>query len=200
MDKDIGRVLDYLDEQGLAENTLIVYTSDQGFFIGEHGWFDKRFMYEETMRTPLIIRYPARIKANQVITDMVQNIDYAPTLLDFAGINLKQDIQGISLLPLLTKQGKLTRDALYYHYYEGIEKEYKVAKHEGVRTINHKLIHFKDVGVDHYEMYDLNSDPGEMVNIYGNPKFKALQNQLINKLDKLKIQYNVSPQNKHKQK
>ncbi|MFT5294023.1 MAG: arylsulfatase A-like enzyme [Colwellia sp.] len=197
MDKDIGRVLDYLDEQGLAQNTLVVYTSDQGFFIGEHGWFDKRFMYEETMRTPLVARYPAKIKANQVVDEMVQNIDYAPTLLDFAGINISSEIQGVSLKPLLTsEQDHLQRDALYYHYYEGIEKEHKVAKHEGVRTATHKLIHFKDVGVDHFEMYDIVNDPSEMNNIYNVLAFKSIQNQLIKKLAQLKNNYNVPEEGK----
>jgi len=193
MDKDIGRILDYLDQQNLTNDTLIVYTSDQGFFIGEHGWFDKRFMYEETMRTPLVMRYPAKIKPGQKINDMVQNIDYAPTFLDFAGANIPKDIQGLSLKSLVTKQQPIQRDALYYHYYEGIEKEHKVAKHEGIRTDNHKLIHFKDVGVDHYEMFDLNKDPNEMMNIYGKPKFSKTQNELKSKLQQLKVQYKAYP-------
>jgi len=191
MDKDIGRILDYLDQQNLTNDTIVVYTSDQGFFIGEHGWFDKRFMYEETMRTPLVIRYPEKIKPGQKIHQMVQNIDYAPTLLDFAGINPPEDIQGLSLKSLLTKQQPIKRDALYYHYYEGIEKEHKVSKHEGIRTNDHKLIHFKDVGVDHFELFDLNKDPSEMVNIFNNPKFRTTQDELLSKLEQLKHHYKV---------
>ncbi len=192
MDKDIGRILDYLDQHNLSHNTLVVYTSDQGFFIGEHGWFDKRFMYEETMRTPLVMRYPAKIKPNQQLATMVQNIDYAPTFLDFAGIAIPEDIQGLSLKPLLTKQQPLARDALYYHYYEGIEREHKVAKHEGVRTASHKLIHFKDVGIDHYEMFDLTNDPHEMANIYNRSEHAKVQRQLLDKLQQLKKHYNVN--------
>jgi len=189
MDKDIGRVLDYLDQQGLAENTIVVYTSDQGFFIGEHGWFDKRFMYEETMRTPLVIRYPAKIKPQQTITEMVQNLDYAPTFLDFAGIEIPDDIQGISLKDRLVEQQPIERDALYYHYYEGIEKEHKVAKHEGIRTDTHKLIHFKDVGIDHFELYDLAADPSEMHNIYGTQAAHVVQQELHKELIRIKDKY-----------
>lgn len=191
MDKDIGRILDYLDQHNLTENTLVVYTSDQGFFIGEHGWFDKRFMYEETMRTPLVMRYPAKIQAKQTITDMVQNIDYAPTLLDFAGVKIPQAIQGISLKNLVTQQEPIKRDALYYHYYEGITKEHKVAKHEGVRTKDHKFIHFKDVGVDHFEMYDLTLDPSEMVNLFEHPRYADIKSTLRKKLTQLKHHYQV---------
>jgi len=189
MDKDIGRVLDYLDEQGLAENTIVVYTSDQGFYIGEHGWFDKRFMYEESMRTPLVVRYPAKIKAKQVVNDMVQNLDYAPTFLDFAGIDIPEEIQGISLKDLLVEQEPIARDALYYHYYEGIEKEHKVAKHEGIRTNTHKLIHFKDVGIDYFELYDIAADPSEMNNLYGTEAVSEIQDELHSQLVKVKEKY-----------
>ena len=191
MDKDIGRILNYLDEQGLAENTIVVYTSDQGFFIGEHGWFDKRFMYEETMRTPLVMRYPGQIKANQVVNEMVQNIDYAPTFLDFAGIEIPEDIQGISLKDRLVEQKPIERNSLYYHYYEGIEKEHKVAKHEGIRTNKYKLIHFKDVGIDHFELYDIASDPSEMNNLYNTPEASMIQSELHNQLAQIKIRYKV---------
>ncbi len=191
MDKDIGRVLDYLDKQGLAENTLVIYTSDQGFFLGEHGWFDKRFMYEETMRTPLVVRYPAKIKAQQIIVEMVQNIDYAPTLLDFSGIEIPDDMQGISLKSRLVDNKPIGRDALYYHYYEGIEKEHKVAKQEGIRTNTHKLIHFKDVGIDHFELYNLLKDPGEMNNIYNTENASDIQNELHDKLTSIKELYQV---------
>jgi len=189
MDKDIGRVLDYLDEQGLAENTIVVYTSDQGFYIGEHGWFDKRFMYEESMRTPLVVRYPAKIKAKQVVTEMVQNLDYAPTFLDFAGIDIPKDMQGISLKERLIEQKTIERDSLYYHYYEGIEKEHKVAKHEGIRTDTHKLIHFKDVDIDHFELYDLDADPSEMNNLYGTEAISKIQTDLHKQLVNIKRKY-----------
>ena len=190
MDRNIGRVLDYLDEAGLTENTIVVYTSDQGFYIGEHGWFDKRFMYEESMRTPLAIRYPAKVDSGQVVTEMVQNIDYAPTLLDMAGVANAADIQGLSLKDLMTGEAEsLHRDGLYYHYYQGIESEHRVAKQYGVRTDTHKLIRFKDVGMDHWEMYDVKSDPAEMFNIYDNPAYANIRQDLHLKLQKLRIQY-----------
>jgi len=190
MDRNIGRVLDYLDQAGLTENTIVVYTSDQGFYIGEHGWFDKRYMYEESMRTPLAIRYPAAIVPNQVVTEMVQNIDYAPTLLDLAGIPIASEIQGLSLRRLMTGDSEsLGRDSLYYHYYEGIEREHRVAKQFGVRTTTHKLIRFNDVGMDHWEMYDLQNDPGEMRNIYDDPAYKTIREDLHQRLQNLRTQY-----------
>jgi len=193
MDRNIGRVLDYLDEAGLAENTVVVYTSDQGFYLGEHGWFDKRFMYEESMRTPLVLRYPAGIEAGQSVAVMVQNIDYAPTLLDFAGVPVPPDMQGLSLKRLLTGESEeLDRDELYYHYYEGIEKTHNVAKQYGVRTTTHKLIRFKDVGMDHWEMYDLRNDPGEMHNIYDEPAYADIRRELHSKLQGLRAHYEDS--------
>jgi len=193
MDRNIGRVLDYLDEAGLAENTIVVYTSDQGFYLGEHGWFDKRYMYEESMRTPLIIRYPAAIEAGQTETEMVQNIDYAPTLLDVAGVPIPPDMQGVSLKGLLMGEAEdLNRDELYYHYYEGIEKEHNVAKQYGVRSKTHKLIRFKDVGMDHWEMYDLQNDPGEMRNIYDDPAYEDPRRELHEKLRELRTHYDDS--------
>jgi len=193
MDRNIGRVLDYLDETGLAENTIVVYTSDQGFYIGEHGWFDKRYMYEESMRTPLIIRYPTGIKPGQTESEMVQNIDYAPTLLDFAGVPIPADVQGLSLKGLLTGAAhSLGRESLYYHYYEGIEKTHNVARQYGVRTRTHKLIRFKDVGMDHWEMYDLQNDPGEMHNIYHDPVYADIRGDLHRKLQSLRDQYEDS--------
>ncbi|RLA30835.1 MAG: sulfatase [Gammaproteobacteria bacterium] len=193
MDRNIGRVLDYLDENGLAENTIVVYTSDQGFYIGEHGWFDKRYMYEESMRTPLMVRYPAGIEAGQTVSEMVQNIDYAPTLLDFAGVPVPADMQGLSLKGMLTgvAQG-LDRENLYYHYYEGIEKTHNVARQYGVRTRTYKLIRFKDVGMDHWEMYDLQQDPGEMRNIYDDPSYAEIRRDLRQKLQELRTKYDDS--------
>jgi arylsulfatase A-like enzyme len=193
MDRNIGRVLDYLDESGLAENTIVMYTSDQGFYIGEHGWFDKRFMYEESMRTPLMVRYPAGIEPGQTVTELVQNIDYAPTFLDFAGVTIPADIQGVSLKGLMTGATQdLSREDLYYHYYEGIEKTHNVARQYGVRTRTHKLIRFKDVGIDHWEMYDLQNDPGEMRNIYDDPAHEKIRQELHERLQNLRTQYDDS--------
>jgi len=141
------------------------------------------------MRTPLVLRYPAKIKAKQVVNEMVQNLDYAATFLDFAGIEIPENIQGISLKDRLVKQKHIERDALYYHYYEGIEKEHKVAKHEGIRTNTHKLIHFKDVGLDYFELYDIESDPSEINNLYDTPSVSKIQNELHSQLLKIKEQY-----------
>lgn len=180
MDRNIGRILDYLDQHGLKESTIVVYTSDQGFYMGEHRWFDKRFMYEESMRMPLVIRYPGKVKAGTEINDLVVNIDFAPTLLSLGGVNVPEDIQGKSLLPLLEGDNKNWRKAVYYHYYE-YPDEHRVMPHFGVRTKRYKLIRFYGDG-DFWELYDLEEDPGEMNNIYAERKYgktvKALKEDL----------------------
>lgn len=199
-DDNVGRLLDYLDETGLSENTLVVYTSDQGFYMGEHGWFDKRFMYEESLNTPLVMRMPTKYDkpvAHGDITEMVQNIDYAPTFLELAGAPIPADIQGVSLLPLLEgKHPKDWRKSLYYHYYE-YPAEHAVRRHYGVRTADGwKLIHFypsageqPEEQVDQWEMYNLNADPHEMHNIYGQPAYAKQQKRLQKELVKLQKQY-----------
>lgn len=147
VDESVGRVLDYLDSHGLTENTIIVHTSDQGFYMGEHGWFDKRFMYEESLRTPLLIAYPGHIQPGTVCNKLVQNIDYAPTFLDLAGISKPKELPGRSLTPLF-KAGdkvKVWRSSIYYHYYD-YPTYHMVRKHDGVRTDRYKLIHFYGEG------------------------------------------------------
>ncbi|HBH48191.1 MAG TPA: sulfatase [Bacteroidales bacterium] len=190
IDDNIGRLLDYLDSSGLAENTLIVYTSDQGFYLGEHGWFDKRFMYEESFRTPLIVRWPGKVKPQTVNTDLVQNIDFAPTFLSAAGIQPPEEMQGQSILPLLKGEEVAWRDALYYHYYEypGI---HAVKRHYGIRTDRYKLIHFY-YDIDEWELYDLESDPAEMKNVYDETEYAAIKAQLHIKLNELREQYGDS--------
>ena len=186
IDRNVGKVLDYLKESGLEENTLVVYTSDQGFYMGEHGWFDKRFMYEESFRTPLLMRMPGGAKGEAA--ELVQNIDYAATFLDVAGVEIPQDIQGVSLLPLLKGEKEIEgRDAIYYHYFE-YPAEHMVKKHYGVRTDRYKLIHFYD-DVDVWELYDLESDPSEMNNIYGKEGTEAVTEQLKKRLAELQKQY-----------
>lgn len=186
VDRNIGRVLDYLEQQGLMENTLIVYTSDQGFYMGEHGWFDKRFMYEESFRTPLLMRLPGGKRGD--IPQLVQNIDYAPTFLELAGVAVPSDIQGESLLPLLKgEEPKDWRDALYYHYYE-YPAEHAVKKHYGVRDDRYKLIHFYD-DIDQWELYDLQADPKEMHNLYGQKDYEAVTQRMMAKLKELQRQY-----------
>jgi arylsulfatase A-like enzyme len=181
--------MDQLEEMGLSENTIVVYTSDQGFYLGEHGWFDKRFMYEESFRTPLMIKWPSVIMAGQVNLDLVQNLDFAETFLDAAGIQIPNDMQGKSMLPLLKGEKEKWRDALYYQYYEypGI---HAVKRHYGVRTNHYKLIHFYH-DIDEWELYDLEKDPMEMNNLYVNPEYADVRQELHKRLDELREQYQV---------
>ncbi len=188
LDDNVGRVLDYLDEKGLLDNTLVVYTSDQGFYMGEHGWFDKRFMYEESMHTPLVMRLPKGFDRRGDIDEMVQNIDYAPTFLELAGVAVPDDIQGVSLLPLLKGEHPDSwRKSLYYHFYE-YPAEHMVKRHYGVRTDRYKLIHFYN-DIDVWELYDLQHDPHEMHNLYGEPGYEELTSQLKEELHRLQEQY-----------
>ena len=190
VDENVGRLLDYLDEQGLVENTVVIYTSDQGFYLGEHGWFDKRFMYEESFRTPPIVRWPARVAAGSVNTSLVQNLDFAPTLLQAAGVTVPDDMQGQSLMRLLAGETDAFRDALYYHYYEypGV---HAVKRHYGVATARYKLMHFY-YDIDEWELYDLEADPQELRNVYGMPQYAEVQARLENRLEELREQFGDS--------
>ncbi len=191
VDDNIGRVLDYLEEKGLAENTIVVYTSDQGFYLGEHGWFDKRFMYEESLRMPLIFRYPKEIKKGGVNEDMVLNLDFAPTFLDVAGIQIPQDVQGRSLRSILKGSTPADwRDSIYYHYYE-YPAWHMVKKHYGIRTKRYKLIHFYH-DIDAWEFYDLLNDPHELNNLYGDSAHQEKIEKLKLELNKLRKVYNDS--------
>ena len=166
LDESIGEVLDYLEKTGELDNTIVVYTSDQGFFLGEHGWFDKRFMYEEVYRMPLLVRYPKAIKPGTVSNALAMNIDFAPTFLDFAGVEIPKEIQGTSLKPLFENDGtapKNWRKSTYYHYYE-YPSWHSVKRHYGIRTEKYKLIHFYN-DVDEWELYDMEKDPQEMKNM-----------------------------------
>lgn len=171
LDRNIGRTLNYLDEKGLTENTIVIYLSDQGFFMGEHGWFDKRFMYEESFRTPMVMRYPGKVKPGTISDRLVLNLDIAPTLLEAAKVAIPKDMQGTSMLPVLTNKADAGRNALYYHYYEN--GEHSVSPHFGVRTKRYKLIRFYK-RVEGWELYDLEKDPNEMRNIYGNKGYQAI--------------------------
>ncbi|MHC4743505.1 MAG: sulfatase/phosphatase domain-containing protein, partial [Planctomycetota bacterium] len=153
VDDNVGRLLDYLDSNGLADNTVVFYTSDQGFYLGDHGWFDKRFMYEESLRMPLLVRYPKEIKAGSMNKDLVQNLDFAPTFLDFAGVEVPEDMQGVSFRRILQgKKPRRWRKSIYYHYYE-YPAVHSVKRHYGVRTLQYKLIHFYH-DIDEWELYD----------------------------------------------
>lgn len=188
LDDNVGRVLDYLKEHDLLDNTLVVYASDQGFYMGEHGWFDKRFMYEESLNTPLVMMLPEGLKARGDINEMVQNIDYAPTFLELAGLEVPADIQGVSLMPLLRGEHPADwRDAIYYHYHE-YPAEHAVQRHYGVRTARYKLMHFYN-DIDHWELYDLQSDPNELNNLYGKPGYEDITKEMLSKLKALQEQY-----------
>lgn len=193
IDDEIGRLLEYLDTHGLMKNTVIVYTSDQGFYMGEHGWFDKRFMYEESFRTPLIIYHPGK-KKDIKCSALVQNIDYAPTILDVAGIEKPEYMVGNSLVPLLN--GKIPakwRQDIYYHYYD-YPAQHKVRRHDGVRDHRYKLIHFygsKKELINWNELYDLKKDPNELHNLYGDLKYKKVQEHLQKRLDEYRIQLEI---------
>ena len=195
VDENIGRLLGYLEKNGELDNTIIIYTSDQGFFLGEHGWFDKRFMYEESFRTPLLMRLPGGKKGD--IPQLVQNIDYAPTFLELAGAPIPADIQGESLLPLLKgERPENWRNSLYYHYYE-YPAEHSVKRHYGVRDDRYKLIHFYGEKNEHNdaiscnELYDLQSDPNELNNLYDNPEYADIQTRLQARLDKFRVDQKV---------
>ena len=194
MDEGIGRLLDFLGSSGLADNTVVMYSSDQGFYLGEHGWYDKRFMYEESFRTPLIARWPGVIKPGSRNDDLVQNIDFAETFLQIAGAKIPEDMQGESLVPLF--EGKTPSDwrtSLYYHYYE-YPAVHSVRRHEGVADKHHKLIRFygKDVpGGEEWEFYDLDKDPSELQSQYDNPAYAATIAGLKGELGRLRKFYKV---------
>lgn len=190
VDQNLGRLLEYLDSSGLSENTVIIYTSDQGFYLGEHGWFDKRFIYEESFRTPLIVKWPNAIIEGSINSNLVQNIDFAPTILDVAGVAVPGDMQGLSIVPLLKHDIVNWRDALYYHYYE-FPSIHMVKRHYGIRTNRYKLIHFY-YDVDEWELYDLRADPFEMQNVYNDPEYNSIKEDLHNRLEELRKQYGDS--------
>ena len=190
VDEGVGEVLKYLDENNLAENTIVVYTSDQGFYLGEHGWFDKRFIYDESFKTPLMVRWPAVIKAGSVNTQMVQNLDFAQTFLEAAGIEAPTGMQGESLIPLFQGKEKNFREAVYYHYYE-YPSVHMVKRHYGIVTEEYKLAHFY-YDVDEWELYDRKKDPQEMKNVYSDPAYSEIAKELKNKLADLRIKYKDS--------
>jgi arylsulfatase A-like enzyme len=191
VDENIGRVLDYLDRSGLADSTLVVYTSDQGFFLGDHGWFDKRFMYEESLRMPLLVRFPGAIPAGSVNPDLVLNLDFGPTFLDLAGIQAPESMQGASLKALLLdSESEGWRKSVYYHYYE-FPAVHMAKRHYGVRTARYKLIHFYH-DIDAWELYDLEKDPNELHNVYADPAYSAQVTELKEELARLREQFGDS--------
>lgn len=189
VDDNVGRLIDWLQGNGLWENTIVIYTSDQGFMMGEHGWYDKRWMYEETFRSPFLISYPAGLSENlpKEMAAMIQNIDYMPTFLDYAGIPVPDDVQGISLRPLLEGRTHETHDAIYYHYYE-YPGFHAVKRHYGCRTDRYKIIRFY-YDIDQWELFDLAKDPMEMNNLWNDPGYKDVQSMMLKKLAELQVKY-----------
>jgi arylsulfatase A-like enzyme len=206
LDENVGRVLHFLAIAGLAEDTAVAYTSDHGFFLGEHGWFDKRFMYDPSMRIPLIMRWPGVVAPGSVSEDLVANVDYAPTLLDLAGVEPPPRMQGRSLLPLL--RGETPDDwrtGVYYRYYMHLDGDHNVQASYGVRTRTHKLIHYPGHGSGAYgasderrepewELFDLVHDPHELHNRYGDPEYADVERELRVLLDRLQQDYGDTPE------
>lgn len=195
VDESVGKVLDYLKANDLEKNTLIIYSSDQGFYLGEHGWFDKRWIFEESLRTPFIARWPGVIKPRSVNKDIISNLDVAETMLDAAGIAVPTEMQGKSIVPLF--QGKTPsnwRKSFYYHYYEHTPAVHNVAEHYGVVTDRYKLIHFYEPDLNYWELFDLKTDPFELRSVYGLSGYAKVQKDLEIELERLRKDLKVPDQ------
>ena len=196
VDDGIGEILDYLDASGLAENTVVIYSSDQGWYLGEHGWFDKRWMYEESLKTPLLVRWPGRVEPGSTSNAIVSNLDFAETFLDIAGQDIPDDMQGKSLVGLLSGESNADwRKTFYYHYYEN-PGAHNVARHYGVTNGKHKLIRIYALGGqprNDWELFDLEKDPNELTSVYGSPEYAQVQSALEKELEQLREQYQVPP-------
>jgi arylsulfatase A-like enzyme len=187
VDENVGKVLNYMDKNGLTRNTLVIYTGDQGMYLGENGWFDKRWMYDVSMQAPLLMRWPGHIQAGSIINDMTQTIDYAPTILDAAALKIPDFMQGISLLPLVTgKEKSIPRHNLYYHFYED-KADHTVQKHLGVRGERYKLIYFYTI--NEWELYDLKTDPQEQKNLIRSLAHKKILVQMKETLMQMREKY-----------
>jgi arylsulfatase A-like enzyme len=193
VDESVGRILKYLDDNDLAKNTIVVYASDQGFYLGEHGWFDKRWIFEESLRTPLLVRYPGVAKPGTTCDKIVSNLDFAETFLDAAGVAVPNAMQGKSIVPLLKGESPADwRKSFYYHYYE-FPGSHSVAKHYGVVTDRYKLVHFYEPATNYWELFDLKTDPKELTSVYGKPEYAAKTKDLEAELAKLKAELKVTP-------
>ena len=191
VDESVGRLLAYLDAESLAEDTIVVYASDQGFYLGEHGWFDKRWIFEESLRTPLLVRWPKVVKPGSRTSRIVSNLDFAETFLEAAGLAIPPEMQGRSLVPLLAGRTPPDwRTSFYYHYYE-YPGPHDVRRHYGVVTDRHKLVHFYEPGVDEWELFDLENDPNELLNVFGLPGQARVQEGLKRELDRLRKDLHV---------
>lgn len=191
VDKSVGAVLDYLQKTGLDKNTIVVYSSDQGFYLGEHGWFDKRWMFEQSYRTPLLIKWPGITSPASVNNDMVSNIDIAETFLEMAGVKVPADMQGRSMVPILKgKTPRNWRKEHYYHYYE-YPGYHMVKRHYGISTEQYKLIHYY-YDIDEWELFDIKNDPDEMKNVYDDPSYADIKKELHKKLVRIMKEFNDS--------
>ncbi|MES2694557.1 MAG: sulfatase [Verrucomicrobiota bacterium] len=191
VDENVGRVLDYLEKEGLAENTIVIYSSDQGFYLGEHGWFDKRWFYEESIRMPLMVRWPGVVKPGSVSRDLVSNVDFAETFLEVAGAAIPADMQGRSLVPILRGQKPADwRTAFYYQYYEW-PTPHRVRPHYGVVTDRYKLMRFEGTGEDYWELFDREKDPQELKSVYNDPAYASTKAQLEKDLARLRTELKV---------
>jgi arylsulfatase A-like enzyme len=187
VDESVGTLMQTLEELGLSDNTVVIYSSDQGFYVGDHGWYDKRWMYDESLKMPLIVKWPGVTKPGTYNEDLVQNLDYAETFLEIAGAKVPSDMQGASLVPLLQGQSpKDWRQSIYYHYYE-YPSVHMVPRHYGVRTHRYKLIRFYQF--DEWEFYDLQNDPDELTNQYNNPEYADEIAEMKQELERLRKQY-----------
>ncbi len=189
VDENVGRVLKYLDDHDLSKNTIVIYCSDQGFFLGEHGWYDKRWMFEESFRMPFVIRWPGVIQPKSRPQELIQNIDYAPTFLDMAGLETPKAVQGRSLVPLMKGQNINWRKSLYYAYYE--LGEHAVPQHFGVRTMQHKLIYFPKT--KEWNLFDLEKDPHEMTSVHDAPAYRETRAKLEAEFNRLRKNYDAPP-------
>ena len=187
IDDNVGRLLKWLEDNGLDENTIVIYSSDQSYFIGEHGWAEKRWMYEEALKMPFVIRWPGKIKAGSKPQAMIQNIDYAPTFLDAAGATIPTRFQGKSLLPVFSGEKSEVRDAIYYHYYH--HGAHNVPRHEGIRTERYKLINFYTN--NEFELYDLKNDPNEVNSVANNPEYAEIKKKLLKQLKAQRKEFEV---------
>ena len=194
VDESVGRLLKFLEDEGLADNTIVVYSSDQGFYLGEHGWFDKRWIFEESLRTPLLVRWPGVIKPGGVNKDLVANIDFGPTFLEAAGLPVPAEMHGRSLVPVLRGETPADwRKSFYYHYYEH-PGPHSVAKHYGIITDRYKLVHFYESQLNYWELFDRQTDPHELKSVYGQPEVSAVQQQLHADLKRLRTDLKVPEQ------
>lgn len=194
VDDSVGKLLDYLKESGLDKNTIVVYTSDQGFFLGEHGWFDKRWIFEESLRTPLLVRWPGVTKPGSVSDTIVSNLDYGETILDACGVQPPAEMQGRSMRPVLEGQTPADwRKAFYYHYYEH-PGPHNVARQYGVITDQYKLVYFYEPDMNYWELFDLKTDPHELKSVYDDPNYAQARKNLHGQLDELRKQLKVPAQ------